>query len=117
MNITKTYSLRLETVELIAELANMYGSQRKVIEMAIAQLAGEPPPARQIKQAKGLITTDAPAAQRESFAEQKRRARVADAVAAKKCPDCGSDLPWCDCEPMATDVKKACEAAGLGSKG
>lgn len=128
MYVSKTYSLSLETVELIASLANDYGSQRKVIEMAVTALAGEPlpeTPARRTVMPRSVGGGTVPHVEhvnstpvavvptrRESFAEQKRRTKVADAVAAKVCPDCGDQLPWCGCDVQAEDVRRACEAAG-----
>lgn len=41
MNVTKTYSLRSETVELIAKLAEKHGSLRRVIELGVAMLERE----------------------------------------------------------------------------
>lgn len=119
MYVSKTYSLSTETVELIASLAKEYGSQRRVIEIAVFGLVGEPlseKPAKVI--APRPVATAHPAIneRRLSFAEQKRRSKVADAVAAKTCPDCGDRLPWCGCEDQAADVREACRMAGLSPR-
>lgn len=100
--MTKTYSLPLEVVELIASLANDYGSQRKVIETAVYALAGEPlpdaAPKRQIRAEPDEPTpnpTQPPA--RKSWAEQQREKKVRDAAAAGVCPDCGDVAEFCSC--------------------
>lgn len=105
MFVTKTYSLPLETVELIASLANDYGSQRKVIEMAVYALAGEPlPEVTPVR--RRVIPRPVPApesepaqgpAVRKSFAEQRREKLEADARAAGVCPDCGDKAEFCSC--------------------
>lgn len=103
--MTKTYSLPLEVVELIASLANDYGSQRKVIETAVYALAGEPlpdaAPKRQIRAEPAEPDeptpnpTQPPA--RKSWAEQQREKKVRDAAAAGVCPDCGDVAEFCSC--------------------
>lgn len=97
MNVTKTYSLPLEVVELIASLANEYGSQRKVIELAVTQLAGEPLPIAPMHGTKPTQLAPAATGLPKSFAEQKRERLEAEARAAGVCPDCGDKAGYCSC--------------------